>query len=203
MKNQVNFYQPSLKAGSESVNLNLVLICCLIAAMLITAWSIYSSAELKQWQTAGKTQKQELETIRQRLQKVTAELDSQPDIRLVQQAEQLQREIQAQHYLLGRLRNEQQAGRGTYAQLMLALADQHKQDIWLTHIEVTGSRLQLQGKSLSAESVPRWLQSLSKSDYFIGTRFGSLKVFRDDEQLLNFVLGATELQPDKTLRPES
>jgi Tfp pilus assembly protein PilN len=203
MKDQVNFYQPSLKPGSESVNLNLVLICCLIATVLVTSWSIYSSVGLEQWQAREKAQKQDLENIRQKLQQVTANLDTQPDIALVQQAEQLQRQIQAQNSLLGRLRNEQQTGRGTYAQLMLALASQHQEDIWLTHIAVTGNRLQLQGKSLSAESVPRWLKSLSESDYFIGTRFGSLKVFRDEEQLLNFILGATELQPDKTLRPES
>ncbi|ALS97012.1 PilN domain-containing protein [Lacimicrobium alkaliphilum] len=203
MKNQVNFYQPSPKSGSESVNLNLVLICCLIATVLVAGWSVYSSAELDQWQAREKAQKRDLDNIRQRLQQATAALDTQPDVRLVQQAEQLQREIQAQNYLLGRLRNEQQTGRGTYAQLMLALASQHQQDIWLTHIAVTGNRLQLQGKSLSAESVPRWLQGLSKSDYFVGTRFGSLKVFRDEEQLLNFILGATELQPDNALRPKS
>ncbi|GGD61827.1 PilN domain-containing protein [Lacimicrobium alkaliphilum] len=201
MKNQVNFYQPSLKPDAESLNLTLVLVCCLLAMIFIAGWSLYSSAEVDKWQATEKTEKRQLEEARLRLQHVTDELNAQPDKRLVQQAELLQKQILAQKYLLKQLDNKQQAGRGTYAQLMLALASQHQQDIWLTRFSVTGSRLQMQGKSLNAESVPRWMEKLGKSDYFIGTEFGSLKVFRDEDRQLNFILGATELRADNSLRP--
>lgn len=201
MKNQVNFYQPSLKPGSESLNLTLVLVCCALAMILVTGWSLYSNTELEQWQVAEETEKRHLEEARQRLQRLTNELKAEPDKRLVYKADMLQKQIQAQEYLLKQLGNAQQASHGTYAQLMLALASQHQQEIWLTHFTVTGNRLQIQGKSLNAESVPQWMEKLSKSDYFIGTEFGSLKVFRDEEHQLNFVLGATELPDNNALRP--
>lgn len=200
MKNRVNLYQPSMRPKSETVNLTLVLICYLVAAVLISGWSLYSNAQQEQWQAVAITEKGKLEDIRQRLRKITAAVDTQPDKKLLQQAQRLQQQIQAQQYLLGRLGKEQAAEHGSYAELMLALAQQHQRDIWLTQIAVTDGRLQLHGRSLSAESVPRWLKNLSNSEYFIGTEFGSVKVFRDEKDQLNFVLGTTELTADKEVK---
>ncbi|WP_168171428.1 PilN domain-containing protein [Lacimicrobium sp. SS2-24] len=189
-----------MRPQQQSFNLNQVLIGYLLAIVIITGWAVWESSEYDHWQQAQNAAKRDLDTARQTLQQISAELDAEPDRRLVQQAENLQKEIRAQAYLLGRLDSQQHSGQGTYAQLLEALAQHHHQDIWLTQITLSQGKLQLEGRTLNAESVPAWLQGLSQSEYFTGTEFGSLKVFRDEDRQLNFVLGAIEVPSPKAAR---
>ena len=73
---------------------------------------------------------------------------------------------------------------------MLDLAKAHHQDVWLSRILVNGEQVYLQGSASAAESVPEWIAQLSDVAFFHGVEFESAQISENDQQQVDFVLGA-------------
>ncbi|MGH8353767.1 MAG: PilN domain-containing protein [Pseudomonas sp.] len=86
---------------------------------------------------------------------------------------------------------DEQRGRGFVAPLQ-ALAEQHPEGLWLTRIALHqgGTSMRLEGLSQDQELLPRYLQSLGRSETFQGRQFAQFKLQRDAAGLLRFSLGS-------------
>jgi Tfp pilus assembly protein PilN len=62
------------------------------------------------------------------------------------------------------------------ADILFALAHQPAEGLWLTGVDVTGDHIALQGQTLSAAYLPKWLAQLQQLPAFAGQRFGGLEI---------------------------
>lgn len=62
------------------------------------------------------------------------------------------------------------------AEMLFALAARPANGVWLTAIDVSGERIALDGKTLSAERLPPWLEQIRQTPAFAGQRFGGFNL---------------------------
>ncbi len=69
-----------------------------------------------------------------------------------------------------------------YSDLFIALARQSVPGVWLTHLVISGSgvNIKMTGQTRSAELVPLYLEKLSNENSFSGTQFNNFKIKKAD-----------------------
>lgn len=115
---------------------------------------------------------------------------------LIDRITEEQRVINGKRQLIKRLADKLLLTEGRFSSYLRGLSDSHVQGLWLTRIKAERGNLILNGRSLSEELVPLWIQQLSKQTDFNGTHFGMLEVSRQKDGKsthLNFHL-STQLQ---------
>ncbi|MFT4993417.1 MAG: Tfp pilus assembly protein PilN, partial [Paraglaciecola sp.] len=135
---------------------------------------------------------------------VTQDVASQvKDQRLVNTIEQKQIVLGLKQRVLSRVAGQESLKSSGFSDLMLALASTHEHGIWLTQINLNGQEISIEGAALESSSVPKWLNNLGTSEYFIGREFATTRLYRDPQQQLFFVLDSqyselnTEMSADE------
>jgi Tfp pilus assembly protein PilN len=110
------------------------------------------------------------------------------DPSLLKEMEEKQQIIRLKKLVLDELAGQEDLKSIGFSKLMLELASNKQNGLWLTHINLNGMDVMIKGAALDSAFVPRWVRSLGKTDYFRGQKFSDTRLYRDYEDQLNFVI---------------
>lgn len=191
MKNRVNLYPRELRPTYDLLTLGFALGLWLAAALIIGFWQWQMHQQWTVLQAQEQATATQLAGLRTQVKRQVQQLDREPSQALVEQIQLLQRQIAAQQEVLAMLAQRERTDKPGYASLMDDLARLHHPDIWLTHINMTDDRIQLEGGTRTAEALPQWLSLLSQGNSLTGTEFATVQLIRDEQENLGFVLSST------------
>jgi Tfp pilus assembly protein PilN len=194
MKNHVNLYQHQFHPKLQLLTLWITTFSWCIAGLLCMFVYIYltfqqQGIELNLIQVKQK-QKQQQDFVNE-LEKGVNNLKV--DVKLLDEAEQKQRIIDLKKRVLDELTGREGLKSIGFSHLMLDLANNHQPGLWLTSISLNGRSVTIEGAADESSIVPRWLGSLGLTDYFKGQEFADTRLYRDADQLLNFVVATGSL----------
>lgn len=109
---------------------------------------------------------------------------------LLSELEQTQKQLGIKKVILEELANrEEQKSRG-FSALMVDLASNHQSDLWLTEINLDDSLISIKGGASDSTALPVWVSKLSAANYFVGKEFAAARLFRDENEQLQFILSS-------------
>ncbi|WP_133405657.1 PilN domain-containing protein [Parashewanella tropica] len=112
----------------------------------------------------------------------------QPDQALAQEIELKRKQLDIKHKMIAELNNDSKLQSRSFDAMLEDLARVADGSSWLTDIEVHEGKLKLSGETLSAQSVPAWIQRLSQTHSFAGQKFSDLQLQRDEKGVIHFHL---------------
>lgn len=184
MRQEINFYRGSTRPQVPPFGAQWILGA---AAVLLALLTLISSS---QWMgnrsldarlLAVNRQAEELDGQVKALQLRFPEPKTDPA--LVAEADRLQRRVQELEYLLDSVQEDGTVRRG-FSEFFQALARQTIPGVWLTaiHFSAGGEELELQGKALNAQDIPRLVQALGQERPFKAKAFSALTISRPEQQ---------------------
>jgi Tfp pilus assembly protein PilN len=189
MKNRVNLYHPEFHPQLRLLSLHIVIGSWIFAALFCGLLYFYLATE----QQSAKSKIAKMEQHKQQQAILVKELQNtvdnlKVDPVLLQQVEKNQLLVSLKKRVLNELAGQQQLKSGGYSNLMVDLARHHQSGLWLTHINLNGISVVMEGTATDSALVPKWLSSLGQTDYFSGQEFADTRLYRDSEKQLNFII---------------
>ena len=189
MKNIVNLYHPELHPKLRLLTLSNVIVSWIFAAFFCSL--LYFDIVSKQQNF--KSEIFQIEQKKQQQQILVKELKSAIDNQnldpaLLKQLEKNQQIINFKQRVLDKLSGQEKLKSNSFSKLMIDLANLHHSGLWLTHINLNGMNVLMEGAATDSAIIPKWLSSLGQTDYFRGQEFSNTRLYRDSEQQLNFVI---------------
>lgn len=190
---QINLYQPILRRpkpvfSASAIAQTLVLVTAgLLLIQGYGAWRVASlSDSVQQLRASRDTAEGAYQELMRRQPR------REPDPQLQQQVEQLAADLDRARVLAEALGSGAFGNASGLSEYLLGLARQHEEGLWLTRIvlDAGGEVIGLDGRSLSPEAVPGYLQRLSSEAAFKGKAFGHLELSRG-ETALDFRIATT------------
>lgn len=191
MKNRVNLFPAELKPKLKLFTVGAVLLSWALSGIILFSVSQSYQATYDDFQASTKSTQNQYNNQKRVLDSLTDMRDNRAqDAALLAAVEKLQSEVRDKKLLLDELRGREQLKNQGFSTLMFDLAESHVPDIWLTRISINESKIRLEGSTLESSKVPLWVSNLRDSSYFAGRSFAGAKMFRDDEDDLNFVISS-------------
>jgi Tfp pilus assembly protein PilN len=189
MKNRVNLYHAQFHPKLRLLSLPLVISSWLFTALCCVLLYFYETSEHQNIQLEIAS----FEENKQQQQRLITELQSalentKVDPELLKQVEKSQQLISLKKHVLNELVGQKELKSGGFSNLMIDLASHSQKGLWLTHINLDGLSVVMEGAATDSSVVPKWLSSLGQTDYFRGQEFADTRLYRDTEQQLNFVI---------------
>lgn len=189
MKNRVNLYHPEFHPKLRLLSLHIVIACWVFSLFVCGFLYFYVASEqenLKTKFTQIVGHKQQQEILIKELQSAVDNLEVDP--LLLQQVEKQQQLMGLKKRVLNELSGPQRLNSTGFAKLMLDLANHNHNGLWLTHINLEGRNVVMEGATTDSALVPKWLSTLGKTDYFRGQEFANTRLYLDSEKQLNFII---------------
>jgi Tfp pilus assembly protein PilN len=189
MKNRVNLYHPEFHPKLRLLTLSLVVLSWAFTALIFGSLHFYLASE----QQGFKSKIAKIEQNKQQQIILVKELQSavdniKVDPKLLEQVQKKQQLIALKKRVLNELAAQEELKSIGFSNLMLELASHHHKGLWLTHINLDGMSVVIEGAATDSAIVPKWLSSLGQTDYFRGQEFANTRLYRDSEQQLNFFI---------------
>jgi len=189
MKNRVNLYHPEFHPKLRLLSLPIVMGSWLMVMLICVVLYFYLAAQ----QQDIKFNIAQIEQNKQQQAMLVTELqiavDSlSVDPKLLKQVEKNQQLISLNKRVLNELAGLEQLKSIGFSNLMLDLANHNQTGLWLTHINLNGMSVVMEGAATDSALVPKWLSSLGQTDYFNGQEFADTRLYRDSAQQLNFII---------------
>lgn len=191
MKNRVNLYEQKFRPTLELLSLNFTI------AVWVTSLVLVLFIGFNIYQTQKSVEREALAAAKELADK-TAVMDvlvdgknnKTQDAALISELEQTQKQLAIKKSIISELANrEEQRSRG-FSALMFDLANNHQPELWLTEINLDGKQIKIKGGAVDSTALPLWVNQLSSANYFIGTEFAAARLFRDENEQLQFVLSS-------------
>lgn len=191
MKNRVNLYEQKFRPTLELLSLNFTI------AVWVTSLVLVLFIGFNIYQTQKSVEREALAAAKELADK-TAVMDvlvdgknnKTQDAALISELEQTQKQLAIKKSIISELANrEEQRSRG-FSALMFDLANNHQPELWLTEINLDGKQIKIKGGAADSTALPLWVNQLSSANYFIGTEFAAARLFRDENEQLQFVLSS-------------
>jgi Tfp pilus assembly protein PilN len=189
MKNRVNLYHPEFHPKLRLLSLHIVIASWIFTALFCGLLYFYLTSEQQDFKTElakTETHKQQQEILAKELQNAVDNLEVDP--LLLQQVEKNQQLISLKKRVLNELAGQEQLKSNGFSNLMIDLASHNQSGLWLTHINLNGASVVMEGAATDSSLVPKWLSSLGQTDYFSGQEFADTRLYRDAEKQLNFII---------------
>jgi Tfp pilus assembly protein PilN len=199
MKNRVNLYHPEFHPKLRLLSLSIVLGVWMFT--LFCGGVLYFLESSKQQNFKSEIakieqNKQQQEMLLEELQNAVDNLKVDP--KLLKQVEINQRLISLKKRVLNELAGQEGLKSNGFSNLMIDLASHNQTGLWLTHINLNGKNIVMEGAASDSALIPKWLNSLGQTDFFSGQEFADTRLYRDAEQQLNFVISTgNELTVEK------
>lgn len=190
MKQQVNLFTDDFQPRREWLTLDqlagsAVAVIVLVALVALVLQQSLNSLRKEQRQLESDVSEQselvsQLETSLQ---------ERREDAALRDRVERLERQVRDRRRLLERADEVTQATREGFTPYLRGMARHSFDDLWLTAIRVNlvGGHVGLEGRALSGDKVPEYLQLLTHEDVFEGRRFAHFSIDREeDSDVLGF-----------------
>jgi Tfp pilus assembly protein PilN len=189
MKNRVNLYHPELHPKLRLLTLSSVIVSWIFAAIFCGLLYLYMTLEQQDF----KSQISKIEQNKQQQKLLVNELQNALDKQkvdpiLLKQVQKILQNIDIEKRVLNKLSGHDKLKSNSFSTLMIDLASHNQSGLWLTHINLDGMSVLIEGAATDSAIVPKWLSSLGQTDYFRGQEFADTRLYRDSEQQLNFVI---------------
>lgn len=189
MKHIVNFYHPEFHPQLRLLTLTSVIMSWVFAAFICSFFYFYVLSEQQNIRSEISTLEQKHQQQKILVKELRSAIDNQKvDPILFEQVEKNQRIISLKKRVLNKLTSQEAVRTHGFSKLMIDLANHNQSGLWLTHINLNGMSVVMEGAATDSAVVPRWLSSLGQTDYFRGQEFSKTRLYRNSKQQLNFVI---------------
>jgi Tfp pilus assembly protein PilN len=182
MYQQVNLYQPIFRKQRQIFSAVTMAQAAAVVAVALLGFYVYGL-----WQVLGlEAEVVQLEgrekAFTAQLARIDPSLTSNRRAEVEQELKKLNETLLGQQRLVEVLRDQPLGTTEGFSGYLSALGRQHKPGLWLTQLAINGGTraLELTGRSVRAELVPEYLQSLSREPALAGQKFDRLDIGRDD-----------------------
>lgn len=206
MKYRVNLFPEELKPKLQLFTAGFVILMWLLSGVVLFAISQSYQREFAEMKVATRDIQQKYTEQTKMLKMLTNARDTRAqDPALLAQVQKLQNEARDKGLLLEELRGREQLKNQGFSMLMEDLALNHVDGVWLTRISINEQKIRMEGATIESSKVPFWVSQLRDSNYFTGRSFAGARMFRDDEDNLNFVISSelVELAIEKEVQKQA
>lgn len=189
MKRRLNLYHVSLQPIKETLTSKRVLwaaLAVLLLAAVARGGFEYSLHNLNK-ELAEQTQEQQ--ELNARMMQLVAQINRQQPMRsLLRRTAQAELEIASRQALLAEFESRGTIQRDNLSPVLQELASIHTQGVWLTRILITPAGVELEGSTLEAGLIPRWMAKFAQTTTLAKHQFSVVDLQRDSGRVLNFAL---------------
>ncbi len=194
---EVNLYLPMFRKevrAFSAVRIAQLTMIVLVGLLAFYAFGVYQGKHLEQ---DFDNLKDQAASIEQRLEQLRSSGKTKVSPTLTKQIEEATQKAESNKMILRLLAQRELAHSLGFAVKFESLANRHIPGMWLTEIrfESGGERVELSGWTQKAQTVPQYLQLISKGKEFEKVKFGVLKIEREvneDYDALRFRIGKPE-----------
>ncbi len=176
MKTRINLYLDELKPKREFFTLNNIVMCwgaliivLVLVSILFARFEHTSKQQLLSLQSKLDRTKAELAQVQRELER---KQDKSPVLRRIDKKKHDMLEMQK---LLQFMQAKSKQAEFDYAQVMVDLASNTHNEIWLKSFHFVGNDIQLVGEATHGSAIPEWLNGLKRSEYFEAKTFSLLE----------------------------
>ncbi len=193
---QINLYTQDLRP--QNVILPLVHIVAVVAVVLcvLAVFTGYYQSQVVAIEAKLPVNQASVDQLQQQTVEMEVRLKAmKKDPSLVALNVRLTKRLAARKQLITMLDSLSVGGQLPFSNLMTGLARHQVDFLWLTQIQFAdgGHKVGLKGKTLQAESVPHYIQTLRDEALFLGRAFDLFQLTSDEdhEKLLHFTLSSS------------
>lgn len=189
MKNRVNLYHPRFHPKLRLLSLSIMLMLWALAFIICLTTYFYLSYQQQRAQADFDKAEQNKQQQVLLLNELQFALDNiKLDAKLLKQVEVNQQTLRHKKSVLSELSGQEKLKSNGFSQLMTDLATNHQTGLWLTHINIDGVNVMVEGAANESSIIPKWVNSLGQTAFFKGQEFANTRLYRDTDQQLNFVI---------------
>lgn len=199
---QVNLYTEAFRPKKVVLSLEHILLITACSIILVVVLTLLLNASLSKSEMRITKEQGRIEALSGQLKilEEKAKLLRQDDS-LVAANRRLSDKLEARRQMIDVLDTVVVKDDEGFSSILLSLARQKTEGLWLTGIQVgaSGKNMTIEGKTLNANAVPAYLQNLRKENGFIGRTFTlfNLEADPDNTSSLNFSLRSQVSQSNK------
>jgi len=191
MMQQINLYQPMFRKQKKVFSAVAMLQVFLFFVVVFAGIYFFAIQQLQPF-------RQQVERLNKDIAQLTAHigtLEQQQKKKvksklLEKEVERLTKELEKRERIQNLLSSHSFGNTNGFSSHLVALARQHVNGAWLTRISIKagGKALGLEGKTLSPELVPTYIQQLANEKVLAGVAFNNMELNRSEKELdqLNF-----------------
>jgi len=180
MSQQINLFNPLFRKGEFSwTSADAMLYGLGAVVVLMGLYAIFVGYRLHVVQREAQTvaqQYQEATTRRDELQAALAQ--HKPDAQLAAEIAALEARLTARQQIAEILKNGTLGTTGGFSEYMRAFSRQTVNGLWLTGFDIGGDTLVLDGRTLTPDLLPAYLERLNQEPVLEGKQFAALRISR-------------------------
>jgi Tfp pilus assembly protein PilN len=185
MSQQINLFNPIYrKKGFSFTSATAMLSAAGIGVAAMAIGGLYADNELRATKTAAAAVDAEFKAATARRDKLTAEATQQkPDAALEKEVADLDMILRSRQEIVETLRSGAIGNTQGFSEFMLAFSRQSVSGLWLTGFDVAsaGNELAIQGRTMNADLVAKYLARLNQEKALNGRQFGAMRISRPVE----------------------
>lgn len=192
MKYKVNLYSEAYHPKLRLLSLPFTLVSCSMVFLFFLGFWLYALIQHQDLIADAKLKEQQKNQHINLVSDLQTELaNATKDPKLLLDVEQNMQMLAIKKRVLLELQGQEDLKTNGFAQLMLELAENHQNGLWLSHISLNGRAVQLEGAAIESSLIPKWLNKLGETAYFRGQEFSETRLFRNEEQQINFIIASS------------
>ena len=180
MSQNINLFNPAAFRKPELVvSLNVLIACLAVALLALGAHQYYFQAQVNGLAEELSSAEAVLKAQRGYSEKLKgASAMRKGDVRLDADIARLETELKQARESLEALKGGAMGTQDGFAEYLRAFSRQSVNGLWLTGLTIGGGEIEIQGRTLSADLVPSYIQRLSKEKVLAGRSFARLEMTR-------------------------
>jgi len=185
MNQQINLYQPIFRKQKKVFSAYTMLQISLFFIFVFAAITAYEMYHLKPMQEQLAKLDVDIAELETRLQKVKTKKQTDAKTKLLKsEIARLTKELEEREQIQQALQDDAIGNSKGFSPYLEALARQHVNGTWLTRVVIKngGAGLGLEGRTLSSELVPIYIQNLSKEEAMSGASFNVMELKRPEKE---------------------
>ncbi len=181
---QVNLYLPEFHPRRVWLSLAQMLLVVAAILVLLLALTLWSSAYTRSLERELASERTELETLQQQVQRLTAELPARRGATVEEQVARLREEVRRREQILQLMSQQNLGNADGFSEQLVSLSRHGLDDVALSSFSLQsgGRYVELAGRVRQPELVPLYLQRLREDQSFTDVAFGVLDVARETDQ---------------------
>ena len=176
MSRQINLYYKAFRPQPKLFSAIWTAAGFLAVVAIMLAYYAWASLQLQEMRTRRNEAQVQVKQLRDQLVGLGQSAQKTRSKALENQVARAEVLLKSRQELIGRLKSGEIANRDGYSKFLVALARQRVEGVWLTRIEISGSRddFGIQGRAVRADLVSEYIRMLRKEQAFRGKPIGTL-----------------------------
>jgi Tfp pilus assembly protein PilN len=196
MIQQINLYQPMFRRQAKVFSAITIAQTSLLILVVLTTIYFYGQYKIKPLEIQLQHASQDVASLQLQVNNYKKQIPEQAKSQLLEnEIARLEKELKQREDIQAILARQELGNTRGFSGYMEALARQHVEGTWLTRVAIKngGQALSLQGKTLSSELVPRYIQRLAKENVLSGITFNVMELQRPNAKDKQVIAGRNEL----------